>query len=125
MIASSLSRTIFEIKATGEKTNISTTMLSGSGKNTLSFVSLDASAFPKISGCWFAAYSSTNVSVRFKFVSLTGGIGFEALPEIKTYYISFTVTANIILSYKGKRGEKTVIEDVEYDVDELPDSDFA
>ena len=62
MIASALSRTIFEIKATGEKTNISTPMLSGSGKNTLSFVSLDASAFPKISGCWFAAYSSTNVS---------------------------------------------------------------
>ena len=35
------------------------------------------------------------------------------------------MTGNIHSSSKGKTGEKTVIEYVEYDVDELPDSDFA
>ena len=35
------------------------------------------------------------------------------------------MTGNILSSSKGKTGNKTVIEDVEYDVDELPDSYFA
>ena len=62
MIASAFSKPIFEIKATGEKTNISTLMLSGSGKNFLSFCFLDASTFPKSIGGGFAAYSSTSGS---------------------------------------------------------------
>ena len=62
MIASALRKPIFEIKATGEKTKISTLMLSGSGKNVLSFGSLDASAFPKRIGGEFSAYSSTSGS---------------------------------------------------------------
>ena len=33
------------------------------------------------------------------------------------------MTSNIPLSYKGKTGKKTVIEHVEYNIDELPDSD--
>ena len=35
------------------------------------------------------------------------------------------MTGNIPSSSKGKTGEKTVIEDVEDDVYELPDSDFS
>ena len=46
----SVSKTIFEIKATEYKTNISTPMLSGSGKNVLSFGSLAASASQKSRG---------------------------------------------------------------------------
>ena len=34
------------------------------------------------------------------------------------------MTGNIPSSSKGRTGEETVIEDVEDDVDELPDSDF-
>ena len=34
------------------------------------------------------------------------------------------MTGNIPLSSKGKTGKNTVIDDVEDDVDELPDSDF-
>ena len=35
------------------------------------------------------------------------------------------MTGNISSSSKGRTGEKTVIEDVEDDVDELPDSYFS
>ena len=35
------------------------------------------------------------------------------------------MTGNIPSSSKGRTGEETVIEDVEDDVDELPDSDFS
>ena len=35
------------------------------------------------------------------------------------------MTGNIPLSYKGKTGKKTAIEDVEDEIDELPDSDFS
>ena len=35
------------------------------------------------------------------------------------------MTGNIPSSYKGNRGERTVIEDVEYGIDELPDSYVA
>ena len=35
------------------------------------------------------------------------------------------MTGNTTLSYKGKTGENTVIKDVEYDVDELPSSDYS
>ena len=31
---------------------------------------------------------------------------------------------NITLSHKGNKGKTTMIEDVEDDIDELPDSDF-
>ena len=48
--ASAVSKTIFDIKATEDNTNIFTPMLSGSYKNVLSFDSLSASAFPKSSG---------------------------------------------------------------------------
>ena len=81
MIASSLSRTIFEIKATVEKTKISTPMLSGSGKNILSFVSLDASAFPKISGGWFAAYYSTNGSGGLNLDHQRGEVNLRHFPK--------------------------------------------
>ena len=53
MSASDVSKPIFDIKATEYKTNISTPMLSGSGKNVLSFGSLSASASLKISGGGF------------------------------------------------------------------------
>ena len=35
------------------------------------------------------------------------------------------MTGNIPSPSKGRTGEKTMIEDVEDDVDELPDSDFS
>ena len=64
---------IFEIKATEDKTKISTPMLSASGKNYVSFGYLAASASSKSSGGGFAAYSSTSGSGGFKFGSLTRG----------------------------------------------------
>ena len=51
--ASAVSKPIFEIKSTEDKTNISTPMLSGSVKNVLSFGSLATSASPKSSGGGF------------------------------------------------------------------------
>ena len=48
--ASAVSKPIFEIKATEEKSNISSPMFSGSGKYILSFGSLAASASPNSSG---------------------------------------------------------------------------
>ena len=82
---------------------------------------------PKSSGGEITNYPGKSGSGGFKFVSLTEGSGllFETLPEIKTEYVSGVVTRNITLSYKGKTGKKTVMEDVENDVDEPPDSDFA
>ena len=65
--ASTVSKPTFDIKATEYKTNISIPMLSGSGKNIVSFGSLDASASPKISSGGFATYSSTSRSGGFKF----------------------------------------------------------
>ena len=65
--ASAVSKPIFEINSTEYKANISTPMLYGSGKNVVSFGSLDASALPKRSGGKFAASSSTRGSGGFKF----------------------------------------------------------
>ena len=45
-----VNKPIFEMKATEDKTNISTHMLYGSGKNFLSFGSMYAIASPKIRG---------------------------------------------------------------------------
>ena len=65
--------------------------------------------------------------VGFKFGSSTGRSrsSFDTLPLIKTEHVSGSVTGNIPSSSKGKTGKKTVIEDVEDDIDELPDSDFS
>ena len=48
--ASDVNKPIFEIKATEDNTNISTPMLSGSGKKVVSFGSMALNASPKISG---------------------------------------------------------------------------
>ena len=40
------------------------------------------------------------------------------MPQIKTENVSDSVTGHIPLSSKGKTGKKTVIEDVEDDIDE-------
>ena len=53
------------------------------------------------------------------------GYPYEKSPKIKTYHVSGAVTGNITLSSKGKTGENNVIEDVEDDIDELPDSYFS
>ena len=53
------------------------------------------------------------------------GFLFDTLPEINTYSVRGTVTDNINFLYKGNTRENTVIEDVEDNVDELPDSDFS
>ena len=51
--ASAVSKPIFDIKATDDKTKISTPMFSGSVKNVLSFGYLYSSASPKIIGGGF------------------------------------------------------------------------
>ena len=86
--ASAVGKPIFEIKATEDKTNISTPMLYGSGKNIASFGSMDASASPKISGGGFADYSSTSGSGGFKFGSSKVGSEFAILSEIKIEHVS-------------------------------------
>ena len=43
----------------------------------------------------------------------------------KNCHVSGAVTGNIPSSYKYKIGTKTVIEDVEDDIDELSDSEFS
>ena len=50
---------------------------------------------------------------------------FDSFPQIKTEHVSGSVIGHIPSSSKGKTGKKTVIEDVEYEIDELPDSDFS
>ena len=84
MSASTISKPTFDINSIEDKTKISTPMLSGSGKNVISFGSLAASASPKSSGGEFAAYSRTIRSRGFKFGSSKGGSDFETFSEIKT-----------------------------------------
>ena len=86
--ASAVGKPIFEINDTKDKTNISTPMLSGSGKNVGSFGSMVARASPKSSGGGLAAYSSTSRSGGFKFGSSKGGGEFETFSEIKTDHAS-------------------------------------
>ena len=64
--------------------------------------------------------------VGFKFGSSTGKsrFSFDTFLQIKTEHVSGSVTGHIPSSSKGKTGKKTVIEDVEDDIDELPNSDF-
>ena len=50
---------------------------------------------------------------------------FDTLPQIKTEHVSGSLTGHIPSSSKGKTGKKTVIEDVEDDIDELPNSNFS
>ena len=63
----------------------------------------------------------------FKFGSITevSGFFFEIFPEIKINHVSDAVIGGIPSSSKSKTGEKTMIEYVEYDIDELPDEDFT
>ena len=67
MSASAVSEPICVINSTEYKTNIYTPMLSGSGKNAVSFGSLGASASLKTSGGGFVDYSSTSRSGGFQF----------------------------------------------------------
>ena len=53
------------------------------------------------------------------------GFRFETLIKIKTEHGGGAVTGNIPSSYKGNTGKNTVIEGVEDEVYELPDSDFS
>ena len=50
---------------------------------------------------------------------------FDTFPQIKTEHVSGSVTGHIPSSSKGKTGKNNVIEDVGYDIDEPPDSDFS
>ena len=65
--------------------------------------------------------------VGFKFGLSTGrsGFSFDTYPQIKTEHVSGSVTGHTPSSSEGKTGKKTVIEDVEDDIYELPDSDFS
>ena len=47
------------------------------------------------------------------------------MTKIKTENVSDAVTGNISSLSKGNTSEKTVIEYVEDDIDELPDSDYT
>ena len=86
--ASALSKPIFEINSTEDKTKISTPMVSGSGKNVVFFGSLVGRTSPKSSSEGFAAYSSTSGSRGFKFGSSKGVSEFETFLEIKTDHVS-------------------------------------
>ena len=88
MSASAVSKPIFDINATEDKTNISTPMLSGSGKHVGSFGSMAARTSPKSSGGGLAAYSSTSRPGGFKFGSSKGGGEFETFSEINTDHAS-------------------------------------
>ena len=81
--ASAVSKQIFKIMATEDKTNISTPMLYGSRKSLLSFGSLVESASPKISGGGFAAYSRTSGAGGFKLGSSKGESEFETFSKTK------------------------------------------
>ena len=85
---SAVSKPIFYIKATEDKTKIPAPMLSESGKNFVSFGSLDPSASPKSTGGGFAAYFSTSGSGGFKFGSSKGRSEFETSSKIKTEHSS-------------------------------------
>ena len=65
--------------------------------------------------------------VGFKFGSSTwrSRFSFDTFPQIKIEHVSGSVTGHILSSSKVKTGKKTVIEDVEDDMDELHDSDFS
>ena len=65
--------------------------------------------------------------VGFKFGTLKGRsrLSFDKYPQTKTEHVSGSVTGHIPSSSKGKTVKKTAIEDVEDDIDELPDSDFS
>ena len=117
MSASSVSNPICDNKATEENNNISTPMLSRSGKKILSLGYLDASASLNRSGGEFAAYSSTSGSGGFKFGSSKGGSEFDTYPKIKTEHVSGAVTGNIPSPSKVKTGKNNVIEYMEDDVD--------
>ena len=71
--ASDFSNPIFDIKATEDKTNILTHILSRSSKNVIYFGSLAASASPKSSGGGFTTYSRTSELGGFNFGSSKGG----------------------------------------------------
>ena len=88
---------------------------------------MDASALPKKSSGRFDDYYSTSKPGGFKVESSTGGSGFsfETFPEINTDHIICAVTDKLPLSYKVKTGEKNVIEYVDDDIDQIPDSDFT
>ena len=72
--AFSVIKPIFENKATEDKTKIYTPMLSGSGKNVVSFGYLDTRDSPKISGGGFATNFSTSISGGSKVGSSKGGV---------------------------------------------------
>ena len=65
--ASDVSMPIFEINSTEDNTKISTPMLSGSGKNAVSFGSLAATTSPKIRSGGFSAYYITSRSGGLMF----------------------------------------------------------
>ena len=86
--AYAVSKPIFDIKVTKDKTNIFTPMFSTSVKNALSFGSIAASASSKSSSGGFATYSRTSGSGGFKFGPSTGGSEFETFLKINSYHVS-------------------------------------
>ena len=63
-------------------------MLSGSGKNVVSFGYLDARTFPERNGGGFYNYSRKSGSGDFKFGSSKGGSEFVTFTEINIEYVS-------------------------------------
>ena len=120
------SNTIFDIKDTEDKTNISTPMLSWSGKNVVSFGSLTESDSQKtISGGFATTYSSKRGSGGFDFMSSKGGSEFETMTKITTEHVCGEWLVIFPCHLQDKTGKKTVIEYVEYGVYKLPGSDIS
>ena len=95
----------------GIKSKAVTSSLSGEGS------SLKAGSF-----WWWVRCLFQNKRIRrFNFESLKGESEFVTFPEIKTEHVSGEGLVRFPCHLQGKTGKKTVIEDVEDDVDELPD----
>ena len=67
--ASDVSKPVFDIKNTEDKTKICISIFYGSGKNVVYFGSMDTRASPKSSGGVFAPYFRTSGLGSFKFQS--------------------------------------------------------
>ena len=124
--ASVVSYTIFDIKATEDKTNISTPMLYWSGKHVVSFGSLAENASQESSGGGFAnTYSSTRGSGGFDFRSSKGGSEFDTMNKITTEHVFGEWLLIFSCRLQGKTIENSLIEDVEDGVFKCFRSDFS
>ena len=126
--SSAFIKPIFEIKDTEYKKKIhAPTFGSGSGKTYYTLVLWLQVTHQKsmVVGLLLISAQEDQEVLSLYHQQVEVGFRFETLIKIKTEHGGGAVTGNIPSSYKGKIGKNTVIEDVEDDIDELPDSYFS